>query len=121
MTIKLRDRLNARIDNAMLEYNKFQERFAADPAYAMAWADNLFAAAATIDVYKSIVKLVDEHWHLNEIIDDVDSAISRSVRGVTSFSTSQTSNLFDAHKLRILSDAREYLVDWREIESRAEK
>ena len=48
MTIiaKLRNSMSRRIDNAMLEYNTFQERFAESPADAMIWSDSLFNAAA---------------------------------------------------------------------------
>lgn len=116
MTIiaKLRNSLARRIDNAMLEYNTFQERFAESPADAMIWSDSLFNAAARIDIYKGIIKRLDNEEDLEEIIDAVERAINTAIRSQTCFSTSQTSNLYDVHKLKVLSDARETLVDWLE-------
>lgn len=111
-TTTLRNRCNNRIDMAMMEYNTFQERFAKDPADAMIWSQSLFHAAARIDVYKAIVKHIDQECEIEEIIEMLARKINQQVREATSFSTNQTSNLFESYRLRILSEARELLIDW---------
>ncbi len=112
MSDKLLKRFQNQVESCQARLDKFAAEFAKDPAYALSWGNETFAAAAKMRVLKQIVAALEDG---NATLDNIRSTMMDRVLHKSKYpaqSTSPTSNLIEQYELaacaEILSDL-EYL------------
>jgi hypothetical protein len=108
MSTTLLKRFQNQVDSCQSRLDKFTEEFAKDPAYALSWGNETFAAAAKMRVLKQIVNALEDG---NGNLENIRSTMMDRVLHKSKYpaqSTSPTSNLIEQYELaacaEILSD-----------------
>jgi len=95
--------------------DKFKQELDKDPAYALSWGCEVFAAAAKLRILKQLINaLEDEQTTTENIRDHLMGHIMHKSR-YPAQSTSPTSNLIEQYELaacaRIVGDLPRYTLD----------
>jgi hypothetical protein len=108
MSDKLLKRFQSQVDSAQVRLDKFSADFAKDPAHALSWGNDAFAAAAKIRVLKQIVAALEDG---SATLENIRSTMMDRVLNKSKYppqSSSPTSNLIEQYELaacaEILSD-----------------
>jgi hypothetical protein len=112
---KLLERFQRQADRETAVIEKFKVELDKDPAYALSWGCEVFAAAAMLRILKQLINaLEDEQTTTEDIKDHLMGHIMHKSR-YPAQSTSPTSNLIEQYELaacaRIVGDLPRYTLD----------
>ena len=100
MSEKLLRRFQNQVDGLQSHLDKFAEDFARDPAYALSWSNDTFAAAAKLRILRQIITAIQQDTSVDA--DSIRATMMDRVLHKSRYpaqSTSPTSNLIEQYEL----------------------
>lgn len=112
---KLTEQFQANITDAKATIEAWSTRLVESPAYAFTWSEKAFAAAAEVEVYASLLMMVEgasAEYSDEKICEKLLHVANERVMHAAKYpqhSTSPTSNLVEQYKMVTWANAAEYL------------
>jgi hypothetical protein len=123
---KLLTRYESDISSREARIKEFAEDVQKDPSYTLSWAQDIFAAAAEINILKQVVDYLNhevDYAAAAPVSNLIDMLTSKVINGAMypSFSTSTTSNLISQYETAsaamILSNLRSMVAVYDDMNS----